>query len=80
MEVASGRLPQFTEAYAQWLSEQPSFQNMNNRAFMGRVRALRALRAKLRAMLPTAGWTDDQIYTITCDIRDLAKLKAGSLV
>lgn len=76
MELASGRFATWCESYSQWLSEQPSFQNETNRAAFGRVRALRALRKNLRAMLGTHGWTDIQVDKITDDIRDAAKLKA----
>jgi hypothetical protein len=78
MELASGRLPTWCEEYAEWLSRQPSFQNMTNRAAYGRLRALRALGRTLRDMLPSAGWSDAQVLQIQDDIRDTAKIKASA--
>jgi hypothetical protein len=78
MEVARGDLSLWCERYAEWLASKPSFLNATERARFGRIKALRALFSTLRAMLPSAGWTDIQIQQIADDIRATAKLKADS--
>lgn len=82
-ELNAGQLPAWSERYAQWLSELPSFQNGTERARMGRIRAARALQRTVRAMLPdkefpwsSFGWTVLQANGVVNDIIDTAKLKA----
>jgi len=74
IEVCGG-MSHWYEQYACWLSEQKSYQNMTERARFGRIKAMRALNAKLDKMLPFLTAAERQ--RIADDINQTAKLKAG---
>jgi hypothetical protein len=76
-QIEAGGLPAWCEAYAAWLSTLNSFLNQNNRAGMGRIRALRSLRVTLETMLP-ASFNENAVEYILADIRTMALLKADS--
>ncbi len=79
LELCGGKLPRWSEDYAQWLSQLPSFQNMTERARFGRIKAIRALDLTVESMLKPGGFTPDQRARVMQDIVDSAKLKSGSI-